>query len=144
MKRYFFISLLFFCGLLAQENHKHNVMTESRNFPLTQHSSSKEQNREAGGFRKRVARKGLKRLPYSWKNPKIPPSPQPPLTGKQMGVLQTPGIKPLGYTMDGKVKVFRLYAQPIEQYITDGKKAEYDKLIPKKNKFPHHAHGNIV
>ncbi len=74
------------------------------------------------------------RLPYSWSNPNIPPSLKPPLTGKQMGVVATPGIEPLGFEMDGKVKVFRLYAQPVEQYITDGKEAEYDNLIPTKNK----------
>lgn len=87
---------------------------------------------------------GAPRLTYSWANPKIKPSPQPPLTGKQMGVVNTPGIKPLGYEMDGDVKVFKLYAQPIEQYITDGKEAEYDKLVSNKNKVPagimHHSH----
>lgn len=84
------------------------------------------------------------KLSYSWKNPKIQPSPPPPLTGKQMGVIDTPGIPPLGYEMDGNVKVFRLYAQPIEQFITNGKEAEYEKLIPAKNKFHHHDHMNIV
>lgn len=79
---------------------------------------------------------GVKRLTYSWANPDIKPSPQPPLTGKQMGVVNTPGIEPLGFEMDGKVKVFKLYAQPVEQYITDGKEAEYEKLISKKNKVP--------
>lgn len=82
-------------------------------------------------------------LSYSWKNPKIKPSAPPPLTGKQMGVVNTLGIPPLGYEMDGKVKVFRLYAQPIEQYITDGKEAEYEKLIPEKNKYHYHHHSNI-
>jgi hypothetical protein len=78
----------------------------------------------------------LMRLPYSWANPNIKPSPQPPLTGKQMGVVITPGIEPLGFEMDGNVKVFKLYAQPIEQYITDGKEADYESLIAKKNKVP--------
>lgn len=78
---------------------------------------------------------GFYKLPYSWSNPKIKPSFPPLLTGKQMGVVITPGIAPLGFEMDGNVKVFRLYAQPIEQYITDGNEAEYEKLIPKKNKF---------
>lgn len=80
--------------------------------------------------------KGLPRLSYAWANPTIPPSPQPPLTGNQMGVVTTPGIQPLGFEMDGKVKVFKLYAQPVEQYITDGKEAEYDSLILEKNKVP--------
>lgn len=79
---------------------------------------------------------GLHRLAYSWANPKIKPSLSPKLTGKQMGVVNTPSIAPLGYEIDGNVKVFRLYAQPIEQYITDGKAAEYEKLIPEKNRPP--------
>lgn len=79
-----------------------------------------------------------KRLTYSWANPTIKPSPPPPLTGKQMGVVQTPSIQPLGYEMDGNVKVFRLIAQPIEQFIIDGKEADYEKLIPQQNKPPHH------
>lgn len=85
------------------------------------------------------------RLPYSWQNKNIKPSQPPPLTGKQMGVLRTPSIEPLGYEMDGNVKVFKLYAQPIEQYIVDGKPANYEHLIPEKNKVPqnlfqHHPH----
>lgn len=74
------------------------------------------------------------RVPYGWKDPKRKLSPPPPLTGKQMGRVITPGIKPLGYTLDGKVKVFHLIAQPVEQYILDGKPGEYEKLIPKENK----------
>jgi len=79
-----------------------------------------------------------------WKHPKIQPSPPHTLVGKQMGVITTPGIAPLGYEMDGKVKVFRLTAQPIEQYLTDGKAADYEKLLDEKNKLPeglmHHTH----
>ncbi|WP_432798184.1 multicopper oxidase family protein [Poriferisphaera sp. WC338] len=47
-------------------------------------------------------------------------SPPPPLMGKQMGRVISPGIPPLGYEMDGDVKVFKLIAQPIEIEITDG------------------------
>lgn len=107
-------------------------------------NSPKKQPLTPRALKKREPKKGPAKLPYSWKNPKIKPSAPPPLTGKQMGVVQTLGIEPLGYEMDGNVKVFRLYAQPIEQFITDGKEAEYDKLIPEKNKFHHHVHGNIV
>ena len=71
-----------------------------------------------------------------WANPKIKPSPPPKLMGKQMGVVQTLGLPPMGYEMDGKVKVFHLIAQPVEQYIVDGKMADYEHLIPKKNKLP--------
>lgn len=83
-------------------------------------------------------------LDYAWANKSIKPSPPPALTGKQMGVINTLGIKPLGYEMDGNVKVFKLIAQPVEQYITDGNEADYDALIPDKNKLPpelaHHHH----
>lgn len=88
----------------------------------------------------------LNRLSYAWSNPNIKPSPPPPLTGKQMGVCITPSIQPLGYEMDGNIKVFRLFAQPIEQYITDGKLPDYDSLIPEKNKLPEGMahHSNII
>lgn len=79
----------------------------------------------------------IRHLDYSWENKNIKPSPPPPLTGKQMGVINTLGIQPLGYEMDGDVKVFRLIAQPVEQYITDGKVADYDSLIQDTNRLPH-------
>lgn len=79
---------------------------------------------------------GPHRLMYAWANPNLKPSPPPRLTGKQMGVVNTLSIPPLGYEMDGDVKVFRLYAQPIEQYITNGCEADYEQLIPKKNMVP--------
>lgn len=41
--------------------------------------------------------------------------------GKHVGLVETPGIKPLGYHLDGDTKVFRLTAQPIVQTLTDGK-----------------------
>lgn len=85
----------------------------------------------------------MKRLSYSWLNPKITPSAPPPLTGKQMGVVTTLGMPPLGYEMDGDVKVFTLIAQPIKQYITDGTIPTYDKFIKKENRPPkgleHHS-----
>lgn len=66
---------------------------------------------------------------HAWKDPKIKLSPPPPLMGKQMGVVETPGVPPLGYELDGNVKVFKLIAQPVEQWITDGKSSHKD-LIP--------------
>ncbi len=66
---------------------------------------------------------------YGWQNPKISPSSPPPLTGKQMGVIETLGIRPLGYKKEGKVKVFHLVAQPIEQWITDGI-ARHKLMVP--------------
>ena len=71
---------------------------------------------------------------FSWKHPNIPISPPPPLTGKQMGKVETPGVPPLGYELDGDVKVFHLIAQPIKKYLTDGKKPDYYDLTPKENR----------
>ena len=55
-----------------------------------------------------------------WAHPDMPPSPPPPLMGRQMGRVLTPDVPPLGYEMDGDVKVFHLVAQPIEQYLVTG------------------------
>ena len=87
--------------------------------------------------------KNIRKVDYqeslpTWANPKIPISPPPELTGKQMGTVETLGIPPLGYELDGNVKVFTLIAQPIEKYISDGKKPDYDDLIPKENKVKDH------
>lgn len=65
---------------------------------------------------------------YAWKDPSMKLSPPPALTGKQMGVVETIGIPPLGYELDGKIKVFRLIAQPVEQWITDGT-SSHNKLL---------------
>ena len=61
-------------------------------------------------------------------------SPPPPLTGKQMGNVITLNVPPLGYTLDGKVKVFTLIAQPMEHVFTDGKPMD-DSIIPAMNRF---------
>ena len=58
--------------------------------------------------------------PLGWADPNIKLSPPPPLMGKQMGRVHTPNVPPLGYQMDGKVKVFNLIIQPVERYIHDG------------------------
>ncbi len=71
---------------------------------------------------------------HAWNDPKITISPPSKLTGKQMGSVETLGGNPLGYTMDGNVKVFHLTAQPIEQWMVDGKQADWVDLVPKKNK----------
>lgn len=78
----------------------------------------------------------MHRPDYAWRNPAIKPSPPPNLVGKQMGIMNTIGVQPMGYEMDGNVKVFRLIAQPVKQYITDGKKPDYDAWIEDKNRLP--------
>jgi manganese oxidase len=75
-----------------------------------------------------------------WKNSQQKLSPPPPLTGVQMGVVETPSVPPLGYEMDGDVKVFRLIAQPINQLLVDEKVSTLSYLIPKKNEVPHAMH----
>jgi manganese oxidase len=77
---------------------------------------------------------------HKWKHPDIPISLPPPLMGIQMGSVETPGIPPIGYELDGAVKVFHLIAQPVEKYLTDGKKPDYYDLVPEENRvaFDHH------
>ncbi|MBX3465467.1 MAG: multicopper oxidase domain-containing protein [Planctomycetes bacterium] len=47
-------------------------------------------------------------------------SPPPPLMGAQMGRVHTLNVPPLGYELDGDVKVFHLIAQPVWRELTDG------------------------
>ncbi len=75
-----------------------------------------------------------------WKKRGVAISPAPALTGKQMGRIQTPGVPPLGYEMDGNVKVFRLIAQPIEHLIVDESYSLVEPLIPPQNKVVHKMH----
>lgn len=70
--------------------------------------------------------------------PRIEPnktySPPPATMGKQMGVVNTLNVPPLGYTMDGDVKVFTLIAQPMHHVFTDGKPVN-EHIIPMVNRF---------
>ncbi len=75
-----------------------------------------------------------------WKQPSQIISAPPALTGKQMGTVLTPGVPPLGYEMDGDVKVFRLIAQPIEHLIVDESNSLIAPLIPSHNQGPHAMH----
>lgn len=65
---------------------------------------------------------------HAWANPKLKRSQKFSHMGEQMGVIETIGVQPLGYELDGNIKVFRLTAQPIEQWITDGKSLHKDLL----------------
>ncbi len=71
--------------------------------------------------------------PYAWKDPKVAISRKPSLTGRQVGIVETPGMAQLGYLQDGDVKVFRLTAQPVEQLVTDGDHAHHNLLHAMKN-----------
>jgi len=65
----------------------------------------------------------------AWADPTIKRSIIIPHMGEQMGVVETIGVSPLGYEMDGDTKVFHIVAQPIEQLITDGK-SQHEGLVP--------------
>ena len=84
------------------------------------HTAHKQTQAHMGNHKQQSTYKGSHAPRYVWKDPRIKLSALPPLLGKQMGTVETPGIPPLGYEMDNGVKVFRLIAQPIEQVITDG------------------------
>lgn len=78
-----------------------------------------------------------------WADPNIQLSPPPPLTGKQMGMVNTLGVPPLGYEMDGDVKVFTLIAQPVVHHLTDGRPAD-ETIIEEMNRYTggmHHMAG---
>lgn len=77
-----------------------------------------------------------------WRDPNMPISPPPPLMGKQMGQVHTLNVPPLGYEMDGDVKVFRLIAQPVESYLTDGRMAD-ESIIKEWNRFTGGMHHNV-
>ena len=76
---------------------------------------------EPDGDQSVMAHDGMVMPPAAgWADPNIPISPPPPLMGMQMGQVDTIGVPPLGYEMDGNVKVFRLIAQPVEQVFSTG------------------------
>ena len=91
----------------AGHGHSGNAMEEG----VAPDMSSKSENR---GFH-------MPEPLFAWADPQIPISPPPPLTGKQMGQVHTLNVPPLGYAMEGKVKVFTLIAQPVKRYLTDGR-----------------------
>jgi hypothetical protein len=72
--------------------------------------------------------------PVPWADPKIPISPPPSLMGKQMGKLHTLNVPPLGYKMDGEVKVFTLIAQPVKRFFTEGRMPD-DSIIKEQYRF---------
>jgi len=132
MKRFTYFNLMVRSSLIIAAN-QHIHETGGVNVPLRMSNQNPQHTQHT-----------IHHLDYSWSNKNIKPSPAPSLMGKQMGVINTLGMKPLGYEMDGDVKVYRHIAQPIEQYITDGKEADYDVLIQDKNKLApelmHHHH----
>jgi len=76
--------------------------------------------------------KGMQHIPRIEKGKRY--SPPPPLMGKQMGVVNTINVPPLGYYMDGDVKVFTLIAQPTKHVFTDAIPIN-DHIIPQMNRY---------
>ncbi len=103
-------------GKIIKQISKHKLVYQQREHTIHQHPQTKHTQ------------------PYAWENPDIPPSPPPDLMGKQMGVVETLGIPPLGYEYDKGVKVFRLIAQPIEKIIVDTSRSTLEHLIPEEYK----------
>lgn len=63
------------------------------------------------------------------RDPETALSPPPPLTGRQMGRVETPGIAPLGYTVQDGIKVFELVAQPVEITLVDDRSVEQTRRM---------------
>lgn len=72
--------------------------------------------------------------PVAWADPKIPISSPPPLMGKQAGQVHTLNVPPLGYEMDGNVKIFTLIAQPVKRYLTEGRTPD-ESIVKASNRF---------
>ena len=72
---------------------------------------------------------------HAWRDPAMPISAAPKLMGHQMGQVHTLNVPPVGYEMDGAVKVFNLIAQPVEHLFTDGKPKASWEIIAKNNRF---------
>jgi len=72
--------------------------------------------------------------PTAWADPKIPISSPPPLMGKQTGEVHTLNVPPLGYEMDGGVKVFTVIAQPVKRFFTEGRMPD-ESIIKASNRF---------
>ena len=66
------------------------------------------------------------RLPR--RHPDIVLSSPPQTMRRQMARVVTPGIPPLGYRIDGNVKVFELIAQPIEVVITEQDSCQHGRV----------------
>jgi FtsP/CotA-like multicopper oxidase with cupredoxin domain len=69
-----------------------------------------------------------------WRDLNRPISPPPPLSGQQMGSIETPGLPNLGFEMIGGVRTYTLIAQPVEQVLTDGQPMDMS-IVPEMNRF---------
>jgi FtsP/CotA-like multicopper oxidase with cupredoxin domain len=78
--------------------------------------------------------------PIAWADPTIPISPPPPLMGRQMGKVHTLNVPPLGYEMDGDVKVFTLIMQPVKRFLSTGGPPHpvVSEIWKRNNPYVHH------
>ena len=72
---------------------------------------------------------------FAWRDPARPISPPPSTMGKPMGQIHTLNVPPLGYEMDGKIKVFKIIAQPVTRHFTDGKPKSSWNIIQKNFRY---------
>ncbi len=119
------------CHSIAN-HHEHDHGTK----PLP-HKSDKKKKKSASQEKTNKTHAHLKQTVIPWKEESQIISP-PPLMAKQMGTVQTLGVPPLGYELDGTTKVFHLIAQPIEHLIVDEKISTFAHLIPEQNNVAHH------
>jgi FtsP/CotA-like multicopper oxidase with cupredoxin domain len=79
---------------------------------------------------------------FSWADPDIPISSPPSLMNRQMGRVHTLNVPPLGYEMEGHVKVFTLIAQPVSRFLTDGRMPD-QSFIQEPYRFKGGMHHNL-
>ncbi len=109
------IILLYVCPCVPQHHNKKESASPIKKVKQSSKTNTSDQ---------------LKRFYKGWAKPGQKISPPPPLTGKNMGSVETLGIAPLGYEIDGNVKVFNLVVQPVEKTITKPVKPSWYHLIP--------------
>lgn len=129
------------------EMGEHKKETHSQTENNLHKAMSEEESRKVG---MQMPHKGVGMYPpVPWTDPKISISPPPPLMGKQMGKVHTLNVSPLGYEMDGEVKVFTLIAQPVKRFLVRGTLPEDEAILNAWKRFlsdmlPHIQHMTVA
>jgi hypothetical protein len=106
-------------------------------------SAMQHEGAQPGGIGEGMTHGGMQMPPPAgWRDPERQVFPPPPLMGKQMGQVNTIDVPPLGFEIDGGVKVFTLVAQPIEHQLTTGEPAD-ESIIPEMSRFTGMRHGHF-
>jgi len=147
MKQRFFFCLVFIWAVLIlfsvgswaqhQEGHEHRDMES--------HGTEEQHSMPMGKGEGSVMMEHEHKSEYPlvpWKAPDASISPPPPLMGKQTGQVHTLNVPPLGYEMDGDIKVLTLIVQPVERYLTDGRMPD-ESVIKEWNRFVGGMHHNM-